>query len=284
MQMSRTVRAMTITALVLLLASLMACGSQIRPPQGMPAPPEGFPMPSFGDPGTTVKSGKPARAAFWVTIPHNTPPQDVILLSIEGQEPVQMNQVGELSWEIVMNVATGDVINYKYLRGSASSFSSQYQVEITAENQKIFDGVAGWNDLPFTPQFQDDFAITIYMFDTWGRNYNFNMFEDTRKNIASSFTRVAQTGVEEVYVNDFFMAVYGEGHRMGSTNYDIEEEIFENDYRDEVMTQDDLDKLAKEAKANGLKIGWRSSMHFVEIGKYIGSPNITAEVAKDWDG
>ena len=234
-------------------------------------------------PGETVKPGLPARATFWVSVPYNTPQQDTILLSIDGQQPIAMKAVGELSWEVEVEVKGGDVVSYEYLRGSENSVSSQYQVTISAEDQKVFDGVAGWSDLPFNPQFSDDFTISMYMFDTWGRNYNFNMFEDTRRNINGSFARVAGTGVEEVYVNDFFMAVYGEGHRMGSTDYTIEPEIFENDMRDEAMTQDDLGSLTQEASAQDLKTGWRSSMHFVDIGKYMGLPNITAEVAKDWE-
>lgn len=194
-----------------------------------------------------------------------------------------MNEVGGLSWEVEIDVEGGDEIDYEYLRGGEDSFSAQYSEKIIVENQKIYDSVSGWSDLPFEPSFSESFVISIYMFDTWGRNYNFNWFEDTRQNLASSFRRVGETGVTEVYVNDFFRAVYGEDNRIGSTDYEIEGEIFDNDYRDEVMTLKDFINLGREANTNNLEIGWRSSMHFVDIGKYIGSPDITAEVAADWE-
>src|SRR5210317_1385558 len=37
----------------------------------------------------------------------------------------------------------------------------------------------------------------VNMSDTWGRNYNFGMLENTRKNIDSSFERVQALGAEE---------------------------------------------------------------------------------------
>lgn len=257
--------------LILLLVSTTAC---ICPPQGP------WPTPPWCESKQVVEAGKPTKATLWVTVPYNTPQQDMILLSIEGQSPIKMNKVGTLSWETEIDVKDGDILTYKYLKGSENSFSSQYEVEITKENQKIYDGVSGWSDLPFNPDFPDNFLIAINMMDTWGRNYNFNWFEDTRKNIASSFERVAETGAKEVYVHDFLRAVFGEDDRISSTDYKIEGGIFDDDKRDEVMTQNDLNSLAKEAKANGLKIGWRTNLDFVNWGKFIDSPNITAEIAK----
>lgn len=257
-----------ITLLVLSLTSTMACAPEVT---------------TWQDGEEDMEYGEPTNANFWVTMPYNTPQHDRLLLSIEGQAPIEMDKVGALSWETEIEVESGDTINYRYLRSSQDSFSSQHNVKITEENQEIYDAVSGWNDLSFEPDFPDNFIMSMGMFDTWGRNYNFNWFEDTREHIAGSFERVARTGVEEVYANDFFMADYGEGSRIGSTDYSIIGEVFDNDMRDEVMTQNDLDSLAREARANGLKIGWRASMHFVDIGKYIGSPNITAEVAKDWE-
>ncbi|RLJ09079.1 MAG: hypothetical protein DRP15_04245, partial [Candidatus Aenigmatarchaeota archaeon] len=149
----------------------------------------------------------------------------------------------------------------------------------------IYDGVSGWNDMPFTPHFSEDFAIGVYMADTWGANYNFNWFENTRKNIESSFERLKNIGSDEVYVNDFYMTVFDNESADWTidTDYHIEPEIFANDFRDEAMTQDDLNRLANTAHKNGMKIGWRTSFHMVNIGKYIGVKDIAEEVEKDWE-
>lgn len=111
----------------------------------------------------------------------------------------------------------------------------------------------------------------INMFDTWGQNYNFNMLENTRNNIESSFSRAAEIGAQEVYVHDFHRAVYTKDSQndFSSLNYKIEDEIFLNDMRDESMTEADIKKLTETAHAKGLKLGIKQNMAFVNIGKYI---------------
>lgn len=129
-----------------------------------------------------------------------------------------------------------------------------------------------------------DFIFGVNMMDTWGKNYNFLMFENTRNNIESSFVRVANTGATEVYVHDFYMAEYVNDGEFSLSNLDYKfvPEIFGNDMRDEVMTDDDLNKLAKTAHEQNLKIGWRLNLHFVDIGKYLKKLGaISADVEKD---
>ncbi len=109
----------------------------------------------------------------------------------------------------------------------------------------------------------------VNMADTWGANYNFGMFENTRRNIESSFDRVKELGASEVYVHDFHRAIYDHEVDFTSTSYKIVDEIFLNDFRDESMTVEDLEKLATAAHARGLKIGVKHNMSFVNIGKYI---------------
>ena len=110
----------------------------------------------------------------------------------------------------------------------------------------------------------------VNMSDTWGRNYNFSMIESTRNNIESSFDRVVELGAEEVYVHDFSRAVYNhEEEDFASLDYEIVDEIFANDFRDESMTEKDIKKLAKAAHERGLKLGIKHNMAFVNIGKYI---------------
>ncbi|MFH1286988.1 MAG: hypothetical protein ABII02_04545 [Candidatus Magasanikbacteria bacterium] len=123
----------------------------------------------------------------------------------------------------------------------------------------------------------------VNMSDTWGRNYNFAMLENTRKNIDSSFDRVQQLGAKEVYVHDFHRAVYDEEQNFKSLSYEIVDEIFSNDFRDESMTQKDLSALAKEAHKRNLKIGVKHNIAFVDIGKYIGLGDIEESVTADFE-
>ena len=66
-----------------------------------------------------------------------------------------------------------------------------------------------------------------------------------------------------------------------SLNYEIVDEIFSNDMRDESMTFEDMQKLVTIAHQKGLKIGLKHNIAFVDIGKYIGSKDIQKEVDED---
>lgn len=126
----------------------------------------------------------------------------------------------------------------------------------------------------------------VNMADTWGANYNFGMFENTRNNIENSFDRVKELGSEEVYVHDFHRAVYKEKQEFTSLNYEIVDEIFANDMRDESITEKDLQKLTKNAHERGLKLGIKHNMAFVDIGKYMINgltQNIGTSVSKDFE-
>lgn len=117
----------------------------------------------------------------------------------------------------------------------------------------------------------------VNMSDTWGRNYNMNMVENTRDNIESSFDRVKELGANEVYVHDFDRAIFEKGADFTTTGYKIGDEIFLNDMRDESMNESDIKNLVKNAHGKGLKIGIKRNMSFVDIGKYI-SAGITGEI------
>ena len=120
----------------------------------------------------------------------------------------------------------------------------------------------------------------VNMFDTWGRNYNFKMVENTRNNIGSSFDRVKELGAEEIYVHDFHRAVFEGESSAISMQYQIEDEIFLNDFRDESISQEDLNKLANSAHARGLLLGIKHNMHFMEMSKYLLS-GLKGEIQKD---
>lgn len=127
----------------------------------------------------------------------------------------------------------------------------------------------------------------VNMADTWGANYNFQMIENTRNNIESSFDRVKELGAEEVYVHDFHRAVYKDSKQdFSSLNYQIVDEIFANDMRDESMTENDIKNLTKAAHDRVLKLGIKHNMAFVDIGKYILSgltEGIEFNVNKDFE-
>jgi len=126
----------------------------------------------------------------------------------------------------------------------------------------------------------------INMADTWGANYNFGMIENTRNNIDSSFDRVKEIGAEEVYVHDFHRAVYGSKQDFASLDYQIVDEIFANDMRDESMNEKDIEKLTKAAHERNLKLGIKHNMAFVDIGKYIINglnQDISTSVNKDFE-
>jgi len=126
----------------------------------------------------------------------------------------------------------------------------------------------------------------INMVDTWGRNYNMSMFEDTRKNISESFDRVKELGAQEIYVHDFHRAIFDKGFDYTSTNYHIANETFWNDMRDQSITYTEIKKLVEAAHSRGLELGVKHNMAFVNIGKYIIkgiAGNIQDSVAKDYE-
>ncbi len=123
----------------------------------------------------------------------------------------------------------------------------------------------------------------VNMMDTWGRNYNFNMIEATWNNIESSFDRVSKIGAEEVYVHDFHMAEYGEDSSFTSLDYELVDEIFLNDLRDESISEEHVEELARAAHDKGMKLGIKHNIAFVDIGKYMGLTDIAGSVEEDYE-
>lgn len=74
-----------------------------------------------------------------------------------------------------------------------------------------------------------------------------SMFEDTRKNIEESFDRIKELGAEEVYVHDFHRAKFDKGSDYTTTNYQIADETFWNDMRDQSISEKELKKLVEAA-------------------------------------
>jgi hypothetical protein len=125
----------------------------------------------------------------------------------------------------------------------------------------------------------------VNMYDTWGRNYNMGMIETTQANIESSFERVKELGVQEVYVHDFDRAVYEKDQDYSSSNYKIVDDVFSNDMRDESISAADLKKLADAAHSDGLKIGIKRNLTFIDMQSLLASGltgSISNEVQKSF--
>lgn len=125
----------------------------------------------------------------------------------------------------------------------------------------------------------------VNMYDTWGRNYNMNMFETTWSNIDQSFDRVKALGAQEIFVHDFDRALYDGEFSYKSLNYKFADETFWNDFRDESINESDLKKMVEAAHERGLKFGIKRNLAFVNIGKFIlsgVSGNISSDVQKDY--
>jgi glutamate synthase (NADPH/NADH) small chain len=88
-------------------------------------------------------------------------------------------------------------------------------------------------------------------------------------NVAMDAARCAKRlGAEEVYVHDFHRAVFEGESSASSLNYQIQDEIFLNDFRDESIGIEDLKKLANSAHDRGLLLGIKHNMHFIDMSKY----------------
>lgn len=249
-------------------------------------PPAGpWPQPPWCISSGGAAFGTPSTVSVYVSVPpHSAGP---VMFARDGSQPVAMTPAGTDGWAVTVMARTGDIFRYHYTSGTRESAGS-YVTTIGSARARISDGVWGWTGEPFIPRFNKDFSVGLFMSDTWGKNYNFMMFEDTRQNTGSSFERAAKTGATAVYVTDFHRAIFDNASAdwVTDTGYHFEGEVFENDMRDEMMTQEDLNRLAATAHENGMKIGWKTNMHFVDIGKYI-APGFSGTgsqvIASDWD-
>jgi len=255
-------------------------GPNVSTDMSIQTTPGGAPRTSSLDDVTT---GEPVETRFWVTIPYSQQPTDAVFMAIDGRDPIPMERVGALNYQTTVSIPTGTPVQYRYFRDGPAASSAPYETHVTSTDQSVYDAVVEWSDSSFTPSFPPGFNVGILMMDTWGRNYNFGWFETTRNHIDTAFERVAAIGSDMVRVTDFHMAVWDDGEfSIDNTAYHIEGETFQNDNRDEVMTEADLRRLAQAAHARGMEIGWRTSFHFWDIGKYVGSLNVSEEVEADF--
>ncbi|MDO9539479.1 MAG: hypothetical protein Q7J09_05690 [Methanocalculus sp.] len=246
-----------------------------------------------------ISSGEVTNAGFWVSVPSISRSDEEIRLVIEGRSPTVMVPIGEYAWKTSVPAVGQERLSYYYT--SSAGRSRTFERQIRVPDHVTYDSVPGWSEEPFTPSFPQGFLAGIHMQDTWGKNYNFMMFEDTRKNIESTFDRLEQIGLTEVVVYDFYDAhwvnqpnkyafdrviprVYQDPPEdwVTSTEWEIVPGTFWDDHRDEAMSQADLNRIAHAAHARNLRAVWSMNFAFTSIGTYIGADSIWEASSADF--
>ncbi|MDD3531627.1 MAG: hypothetical protein PHV99_03510 [Candidatus Pacebacteria bacterium] len=193
--------------------------------------------------------GKPATITFWVSVPANTPPQDSVLLAINGQTPITMDRMGATSFQKTISGKTGDMLSYSYLRGTSSSHSDQKSVSVRSLEKSVYDYVSSWSNLLSAPLLDTNMIGFVDMKDTWTINYNMNLFEDTRKNIDLSMDRAVALGTKEFGVYSFIDMA------GGKDNFTVQETASPYyHWRDAAITAEEMKTLEKKAKTHGLSV------------------------------
>ena len=193
--------------------------------------------------------GKPAKITFWVTVPNNTSANNSVLIAIEGKEPVEMEKINELSFWKTINATTGDALKYAYLRGGADSSSGKKEWKVKSYKKDVYDYVSKWSDLPAPERLGKNNLPLIVTEDTWTINYNMNLFEDTRRNLDSTFARIASIGGKEVMVFSFidFIGDDRETILLKETASPYRQ------WRDAAIKSSEMKDIARTAKKYGLK-------------------------------
>ncbi|MCX6723016.1 MAG: hypothetical protein NT094_03000 [Candidatus Staskawiczbacteria bacterium] len=192
--------------------------------------------------------GKQAMVTFWVTVPDNTPVGDKIILAIDGQEPQMMDKKSETSFQKLMTSKTGEILKYKYLRNDDKSSSDSKEYKVKSLEKKIFDYVKNWNDLPAPKQLEKNILPLIVTEDTWTINYNMNLFEDTRRNLDSTFKRISDIGGKEVMVFSFIDFI---GNNKETITLQETPSPYKQ-WRDAAIKPSEMKDIARTAKKYGL--------------------------------
>ncbi|MEK7073011.1 MAG: hypothetical protein AAB974_01045 [Patescibacteria group bacterium] len=193
--------------------------------------------------------GKPAELNFWVSVPSNTPTSDTVLLAINGKEPVPMTRVNEVSFQKRVSAVTGETLAYHYVRKSEASISDEKTFAVKSYKKDVYDFVSRWSDLPASAYIAKEIIPLVTTEDTWTINYNMNLFEDTRRNLDSTFARIASIGGKEVVVYSFidFIGDNKESITLQETPSPYKQ------WRDAAITASEMKDIAKTAKKYGLK-------------------------------
>lgn len=249
-------------------------------------PPKGpWPMPPWcAYKSESIVKDSETTATFFVSVP--LPAPENLQLTINNHAPIQMEKVSESVFSAQAPVKGWEEIVYSYHTQGDELRSRNFRATIRQNSQKILNGLLSWQGQDALPVTISDFEPEIFMMDTWGGNYNFNMFENTRDNIASAFDRVKATGAKTVTVTDMQQAYYNnkeQNYIHNDTNYEIKDAIFKDDLRDEALTAEDMKNLVAAARQRGLKINAEMSLSMRNIGKLLTSGDVIGTDAKFWE-
>lgn len=193
--------------------------------------------------------GKTAEINFWVSVPFNTPVSDTVLLAIDGKEPVPMTRINEVSFQKRVSAVTGETLTYHYVRKSEASISDEKTLAVKSYKKDVYDFVSRWSDLPASAHIAKEVIPLVTTEDTWTINYNMNLFEDTRRNLDSTFARIASIGGKEVVVYSFIDFI---GDNKESITLQETPSPFKQ-WRDSSITPSEMKDIARTAKKYGLK-------------------------------
>lgn len=193
--------------------------------------------------------GKPSQITFWVTIPNNTPATDKVMLSVEGKSPVEMEKINNVSFQKLLDLTTGETIKYQYWRNNSSSISGAKEYKVKSLKKTLYDYVSQWSDLSAPKYLGKNISPLFVTEDTWTINYNMNLFEDTRKNLDSTFARIASLGGKEVMVFSF-IDFFGDDRESITIK---ETPSPYRQWRDAAITPSEMKDIARTAKKYGLK-------------------------------
>ncbi|MBI4992024.1 MAG: hypothetical protein HZB99_02295 [Candidatus Harrisonbacteria bacterium] len=200
--------------------------------------------------------GKPAKLSFWTTVPYNTPLADKIFLVIKGREPAEMKRVNSTTFEVPVPVTTGEDLVYRYLRKNENSVSEEKQLKVKWFEKTIYDYVSAWSDLKI-PFISKALFPSVEMYDTWSINYNFQFFEDTRKNLDSAMARIRDLGGKEIGVYSFIEMLGDKDNFVVQEDPPMPTFIWgqlKHKYgRDGAITADEMEMIAQTARKYGLK-------------------------------
>lgn len=202
-------------------------------------------------------AGKPAKLTFWTTTPYNTPLADKIFLAIDGKELLEMKRVNSTTFEVLVPATTGDNLKYRYLRNSEKSVSNEEQLKVKWLEKTVYDYVSDWSDLK-TPRISKNLFPGVEMYDTWSINYNFQFFEDTRKNLDSAMSRIQAMGGKDIGIYSF-IEMFGD-----KENFVVQEDPpmpkfiwgrLRHKYgRDGAITENEMKTIVKKARKYGLTV------------------------------
>lgn len=193
--------------------------------------------------------GKPAEISFWVSIPSNTPESDTVSLVIDGKDPIPLTRINTVSFQKKVSAITGQTLVYHYVRSNTDSSSEEKSLAVKSYKKDVYDYVSKWSDLPMPEQLGENISPLIVTEDTWTINYNMNLFEDTRRNLDSTFRRISDIGGKEVMVFSFidFIGDNTESITLQETPSPYKQ------WRDAAITPSEMKNIARVAKKYGLK-------------------------------